>query len=46
MDLSVKCDFCKLVFHFDCLDPPLTTLPKDRWMCPLHVENIVVYFFD
>ena len=29
----------------DCLDPPLTFDPKEkRYMCPLHVEYIVVCF--
>lgn len=34
----IKCDFCPLAFHADCLDPPLTTLPiqSTPWMCPIH----------
>ncbi|GAB6030049.1 hypothetical protein CHUAL_005732 [Chamberlinius hualienensis] len=37
----IQCDFCPLLFHQDCLDPPLTTLPTGRWMCPNHPENIL-----
>lgn len=32
----IQCDFCPLLFHADCLDPPLTALPAGRWMCPNH----------
>ncbi|XP_044260481.1 PHD finger protein 12 [Tribolium madens] len=35
----ISCDFCSLYFHMDCLDPPLTTPPSGRWMCPNHVEH-------
>ncbi|XP_024121100.1 PHD finger protein 12 [Oryzias melastigma] len=38
----IQCDYCPLLFHMDCLDPPLTALPAGRWMCPNHVENIVL----
>ena len=34
----VSCDFCPLSFHLDCLDPPLSEIPRDVWMCPNHVE--------
>lgn len=34
----IHCDYCPLVFHADCLDPPLTNPPSTRWMCPNHVE--------
>lgn len=37
----VQCDYCPLLFHADCLDPPLTTLPQTRWMCPNHPEHIL-----
>ncbi|XP_052832792.1 PHD finger protein 12 [Octopus bimaculoides] len=37
----IQCDFCSLLFHMDCLDPPLTTLPTGRWMCPNHPENFI-----
>jgi len=36
----IHCDYCPLVYHADCIDPPLTTLPNTRWMCPNHVEPI------
>ncbi|XP_041850807.1 PHD finger protein 12 [Melanotaenia boesemani] len=38
----IQCDYCPLLFHMDCLDPPLTALPAGKWMCPNHVENIVL----
>lgn len=38
----IQCDYCPLLFHMDCLDPPLTTLPAGKWMCPNHVEHLVV----
>ncbi|XP_053659189.1 PHD finger protein 12 [Anopheles marshallii] len=37
----VACDYCELVFHQDCLDPPLTAMPTTLWMCPNHVEQFV-----
>jgi len=39
----VKCDFCPLRYHLDCLNPPLCTMPaRDRlWMCPNHMENFL-----
>ncbi|KAI1293788.1 PHD finger protein 12 [Halotydeus destructor] len=37
----VQCDFCSLLYHADCLDPPLTALPTHRWMCPNHAEHII-----
>lgn len=38
----VQCDYCPLLFHMDCLDPPLTAMPTGRWMCPNHMEHLVV----
>ncbi|CAO3613569.1 unnamed protein product [Cunninghamella blakesleeana] len=37
----VACDFCKLHWHFDCLDPPMTIPPHPtkKWMCPCHAEH-------
>ncbi|CAK8692310.1 PHD finger protein 12-like isoform X2 [Clavelina lepadiformis] len=35
----IQCDYCSLVFHLDCLDPPLTNPPTGRWMCPNHPER-------
>uniref|UniRef100_T1J2P5 PHD finger protein 12 n=1 Tax=Strigamia maritima TaxID=126957 RepID=T1J2P5_STRMM len=37
----IQCDYCPLLFHQDCLNPPLTTLPTGRWMCPNHPENFL-----
>ncbi|XP_041971863.1 PHD finger protein 12 [Aricia agestis] len=37
----LQCDYCPLLFHQDCLDPPLTSLPTGRWMCPNHVEQYI-----
>ncbi|CAB1416203.1 unnamed protein product [Pleuronectes platessa] len=38
----IQCDYCPLLFHMDCLDPPLTALPAGKWMCPNHIEHIVL----
>lgn len=40
----VACDFCPLVFHLDCLDPPLVCMPVGKWMCPNHPQNIVMLY--
>ncbi|RVE51245.1 hypothetical protein evm_004049 [Chilo suppressalis] len=37
----LQCDYCPLLYHQDCLDPPLTALPTGRWMCPNHVEQYI-----
>ncbi|XP_058059951.1 PHD finger protein 12 [Anopheles bellator] len=37
----VACDYCDLLFHQDCLDPPLTAMPTSLWMCPNHVEQYI-----
>ena len=37
----IQCDYCPLLFHPDCLDPPLTALPTGRWMCPNHSQHVV-----
>lgn len=31
------CDACDKGFHMECLDPPLSTLPEGRWICPICV---------
>ncbi|XP_065054954.1 PHD finger protein 12-like [Rhopilema esculentum] len=33
------CDFCPLVFHVDCLHPPMVSPPASLWMCPNHPEQ-------
>lgn len=38
----VQCDYCPLLFHMDCLDPPLTAYPTGRWMCPNHIQHLVM----
>lgn len=39
----VSCNFCPLVYHLDCLSPPLTNPPQgSSWMCPSHAEHAVV----
>ncbi|TRY64718.1 hypothetical protein DNTS_017751 [Danionella cerebrum] len=38
----IQCDYCALLFHMDCLDPPLTAMPTGRWMCPNHIEHLVL----
>lgn len=37
----IQCDFCPILYHADCLDPPLTALPVGRWMCPNHAEHVM-----
>ncbi|CAF4415887.1 unnamed protein product, partial [Didymodactylos carnosus] len=37
----VHCNYCPLTYHLDCLNPPLTSLPKQKWMCPNHSEPIL-----
>ena len=38
----IQCDYCPLLYHLDCLDPPLTCPPvSTRWMCPNHVEQVL-----
>ncbi|KAL4647197.1 PHD finger protein 12 [Arapaima gigas] len=38
----IQCDYCPLLFHMDCLNPPLTAMPTGKWMCPNHIEHIVL----
>ncbi|XP_066510125.1 PHD finger protein 21A-like isoform X1 [Hoplias malabaricus] len=28
------CDTCSRVYHLDCLEPPLRTVPRGMWICP------------
>ncbi|KAI4903823.1 hypothetical protein NFI96_014581 [Prochilodus magdalenae] len=30
----LMCDTCSRVYHLDCLEPPLRTVPKGMWICP------------
>jgi len=36
----IKCDKCPLLWHPDCVDPPLTLIPPadGKWICPAHVN--------
>ncbi|KAJ8276609.1 hypothetical protein COCON_G00083610 [Conger conger] len=38
----IQCDYCPLLFHMDCLNPPLTAMPTGKWMCPNHSEHLVL----
>nr|XP_039262631.1 uncharacterized protein LOC120338759 [Styela clava] len=40
--ILISCDYCPLLFHLDCLDPPLTNPPGSRWMCPNHAESALL----
>ena len=33
------CDACDKGFHMECLDPPITSLPEGRWVCPVCVPQ-------
>ena len=38
--LRLVCDECGLVYHMDCLSPPLTHHPSGSfWFCPLHIHH-------
>ncbi|TDH09971.1 hypothetical protein EPR50_G00092930 [Perca flavescens] len=37
----LMCDTCSRVFHLDCLDPPLKTIPKGMWICPKCQDQIL-----
>ncbi|XP_056383609.1 PHD finger protein 21A isoform X4 [Hyla sarda] len=30
----LMCDTCSRVYHLDCLEPPLKSIPKGMWICP------------
>ncbi|XP_022523872.2 PHD finger protein 21Aa isoform X2 [Astyanax mexicanus] len=30
----LMCDTCSCVYHLDCLEPPLRTVPRGMWICP------------
>lgn len=38
--MIINCDYCPLAWHYDCLNPPLTTPPviTKKWKCPAHVN--------
>ncbi|KAJ2384462.1 hypothetical protein GGI05_005002, partial [Coemansia sp. RSA 2603] len=37
----IRCDYCPLNWHWDCLDPPMAAAPpaRKRWMCPNHADH-------
>uniref|UniRef100_A0AAX7TII7 PHD-type domain-containing protein n=1 Tax=Astatotilapia calliptera TaxID=8154 RepID=A0AAX7TII7_ASTCA len=37
----LMCDTCSRVYHLDCLDPPLKTIPKGMWICPKCQDQIL-----
>ncbi|XP_062316906.1 uncharacterized protein phf21ab [Osmerus eperlanus] len=37
----LMCDTCSRVFHLDCLEPPLKTIPKGMWICPKCQDQIL-----
>ncbi|KAJ2753912.1 hypothetical protein IWQ56_006559, partial [Coemansia nantahalensis] len=41
--LLVRCDYCPLSWHWDCLEPPLSSAPPShrRWMCPNHADHAI-----
>lgn len=39
-----KCSECPLAWHFDCVDPPICSLPSishSDWLCPIHIDHFV-----
>ena len=40
----ITCDYCPLSWHMDCIDPPMASMPNParKWMCPTHVEHVLV----
>lgn len=46
--LLLCCDYCPLVYHPECLNPPLKDQPSDYWMCPqctMELENSTPFQF-
>ncbi|XP_066556720.1 PHD finger protein 21Aa isoform X2 [Amia ocellicauda] len=37
----LMCDTCSRVYHLDCLEPPLKTIPKGMWICPKCQDQIL-----
>lgn len=40
------CEACPAVYHLGCLDPPLTEVPNEEWICPVCKSNSVVGVTD
>ncbi|XP_057692827.1 PHD finger protein 21A isoform X2 [Corythoichthys intestinalis] len=37
----LMCDTCSRVYHLDCLEPPLKSIPKGMWICPKCRDQIL-----
>lgn len=39
----IKCDYCPLSWHLDCLNPPMASVKKlgSKWKCPNHADSVV-----
>ncbi|MEE6499252.1 hypothetical protein FKM82_003374 [Ascaphus truei] len=37
----LMCDTCSRVYHLDCLEPPLKSIPKGMWMCPKCQDQVL-----
>jgi len=35
----ICCNFCNLVYHMECLDPPMSSAPEGLWQCPVCVSS-------
>ncbi|KAK3092925.1 hypothetical protein FSP39_008962 [Pinctada imbricata] len=38
--ILVCCDACPLMYHIECVDPPLKKVPKGRWECNVCTDNV------
>jgi nucleosome-remodeling factor subunit BPTF len=39
------CETCPATYHLDCLDPPLTNVPEDDWICSICRLHQVIFLF-
>uniref|UniRef100_A0AAY4B1P3 PHD finger protein 21A n=1 Tax=Denticeps clupeoides TaxID=299321 RepID=A0AAY4B1P3_9TELE len=37
----LMCDTCSHVYHLECLEPPLKTIPRGMWICPTCQDQIM-----
>ncbi|XP_048853863.1 PHD finger protein 12-like isoform X2 [Brienomyrus brachyistius] len=35
----IQCDYCPLLFHMSCTDPPLSAMPTGAWVCSGHTQR-------
>ncbi|XP_061631174.1 PHD finger protein 21A isoform X2 [Phyllopteryx taeniolatus] len=40
----LMCDTCSRVYHLDCLEPPLKSIPKGMWICPKCQDQVTARF--